>query len=92
MGRERLVQFYVKHRDAERPLKTWAQMIESNDFKHFVDLKQSFRSADFVRPRTVFDISGNKYRLIALVEYQLAAVSIEHVLTHKEYGLGKWRV
>ncbi len=66
-GRERLMQFYLKHKDAERPLKTWAQTIELNEFKHFMDLKQSFSSADFVRPHTVFDISGNKYRLIALL-------------------------
>lgn len=65
--------------------------MESNSFGHFVDLKKTFGSADQVRPHTVFDISGNKYRLIAVVEYALQTVSIECVLTHAEYGKGRWR-
>ena len=65
--------------------------MESNNFKHFVELKKTFGSADQVKPYTVFDISGNKYRLIALVDYALQSVSIESVLTHAEYGQGRWR-
>jgi mRNA interferase HigB len=65
--------------------------MESNGFKHFVELKKTFGSADQVRPYTVFDISGNKYRLIAVVDYPLQAVSIERVLTHAEYDEGRWR-
>ena len=65
--------------------------MESNSFKHFVDLKKTFASADLVRPHTVFDISGNKYRLIAVVDYSLQAVAIECVLSHAEYDKGRWR-
>jgi mRNA interferase HigB len=39
----------------------------------------------------VFDISGNKYRLIAVVDYALQAVAVECVLTHAEYDKGRWR-
>jgi mRNA interferase HigB len=67
------------------------QTMESNAFKHFVDLKNTFGSADRVKPHTVFNISGNKYRLIAVVDYALQAVSIECVLTHAEYDEGRWR-
>jgi len=65
--------------------------MEANSFKHFVELKKTFGSADQVKPHTVFDISGNKYRLIAVVDYPLQFVSIECVLTHPEYGEGRWR-
>ena len=65
--------------------------MESNSFKHFVDLKKTFGSADQVKPRTVFDISGNKYRLIAVVDYTLQSMSIECVLTHAKYDEGRWR-
>ena len=65
--------------------------MESNSFKSFVELKRVFGSADYVKPHTVFNIGGNKYRLISLVDYELRAVSIEHVLTHPEYGKGRWR-
>lgn len=76
-------------------LLSWVQVIESNNFTHFVDLRRTFGSADCVRPHTrphtAFNISGNKYRLIAVVDYVLQAVLVEHVLTHDEYEEGLWR-
>jgi len=65
--------------------------MEANRFKHFIDLKKAFGSADQVKPYTVFNISGNKYRLIAVVDYPIQSVSIECVLTHGEYDEGRWR-
>jgi mRNA interferase HigB len=65
--------------------------MEANSFKHFAELKKTFGSADHVKPYTVFDISGNKYRLIAVVDYALQAVAVECVLTHAEYDKGQWR-
>ncbi len=65
--------------------------MESNCFNHFVELKKTFGSADQVRPHTMFNISGNKYRLIAVVDYALQSVSIECVRTHSEYDEGRWR-
>ena len=56
-----------------------------------MELKKTFGSADQVKPHTVFDISGNKYRLIAVVDYAFQSVSIEYVLTHAEYGKERWR-
>ena len=64
---------------------------ERKIMNHFVDLKKTFGSADQVKPHTVFNISGNKYRLIAVVDYTLQFVSIEQVLTHSEYDEGRWR-
>lgn len=65
--------------------------MESNNFKHFVDLKKTFGSADQAKPHTMFNISGNKYRLIAVVDYAIQSVSIECMLTHAEYDEGRWR-
>ena len=67
------------------------QTIESNSFKHFVDLTKTFGSADQVKPYTVFNISGNKYRLITIVDYALRFVLIECMLTHAEYDEARWR-
>jgi len=53
--------------------------------------QKTFGSADQVKPHTVFNISGNKYRLIAVVDYTLQFVPIEHVLTHSEYDEKRWR-
>ena len=65
--------------------------MESNSFKHFVELKRTFGSADQVMLHTVFDISGNKYRLTTVVDYALQTVSIDCVLTHAEYSRGRWK-
>ena len=66
-------------------------MIETNSFKHLVELLKTFGSADYVKPYTVFDISGNKHRLVALVDYGLQTVSVEHVLTHEVYDEQRWK-
>ena len=91
IGRDVIQMFAQKHPDSRSSLNSWTQAMESNGFKHFVDLKKTFGSADQVKPHTVFDISGNKYRLIAVVDYALQSVSVECVLTHAEYGEGRWR-
>jgi len=90
-GRDKLAAFASKHPAGGSSLRAWAQVIESNCFKHFVDLRKTFGSSDSVRPHIVFNIAGNKYRLIALVSYALQAATVEHVLTHAEYDLGRWR-
>ena len=63
-----LKDFWKKHSDAEAPLNRWAEFVESNDWKNHADLKEAFPSADYVgNNRYVFNISGNKYRLITVV-------------------------
>jgi mRNA interferase HigB len=91
IGRDLIQLFARTYSDSRSSLKSWTQAMESNSFKHFVELKKTFGSADQVKPHTVFDISGNKYRLIAVVDYALQSVSIECVLTHAEYDEGRWR-
>jgi mRNA interferase HigB len=78
--------------DSVSSLKAWTQNIEQNTFKRFVQLRQAFAAADYVSPYTVFNIAGNKYRLIAVVSYALGAVSVEHVLTHAQYDKDQWRI
>ena len=73
--------------DADDALRSWVALIESRDFKHFPDLKSSFRSADLIKDeRVVFNIKGNHYRLIAAVDFIHNAVFIKWFGTHKEYN------
>ena len=55
------------------------------------DLRRTFGTADFVEDLTVFNVGGNKYRVIAFVHYRRRAVYIKDVLTHREYDKGAWR-
>ena len=54
-------------------------------------LKQVYRNADLVGRRTVFNIAGNKYRLIARVNYHTQRVFVLYLLTHAEYDRGAWK-
>ncbi len=91
LGRGTIQTSMERHPDSQSSLKSWAQAIEVNSFKHFNELKQTFGSADYVRPYTIFNISGKKYRLIALINYQIGAAFVEPILTHDKYDKGRWR-
>ena len=58
---------------------------------NFVQLREVFPQADQVGEFAVFNIGGNKVRLIAAVHYNRSKIYIRHVLTHQEYDTGKWK-
>ena len=86
-----LVKFWTKHLDAEKPLMLWFRTMKKENFQDFVHLKQTFSNADYVDGLTVFDIGGNKYRLIASIHYNVGQVYIRNVLTHAEYDCNDWK-
>lgn len=89
--KRRIIEFYSLHRDSENSLNSWYKIISKSDFGSFNDLRKSFPSADLVNNLTVFNICGNKYRLIAAIHYNKQMVYIRDILTHKEYDKNKWR-
>ena len=86
-----LVDFWIKHPEAEKPLQAWYRLMESNVFTDFNHLKTVFGSADYVNELTVFDIGGNKYRLIVSIHYNRRKVFVRDVLTHAEYDRNTWK-
>lgn len=66
--------------------------MRKTDYASFVALRVTFPSADQVDRFTVFNIGGNKFRLIAAIHYNRKKVYIRHVLTHAEYDRGSWRI
>lgn len=81
-----LKDFWKKHRDSEEPLKRWVEIIEHSQWKSHNELKESFPSADYVgNDRYVFNISGNKYRLITVVVFFQGYLYVRFVGTHSEY-------
>ncbi len=89
--RKRIREFAKRHRDATEPLGIWYAIVSRSDFGSFAELKRVFGTADKVGKFTVFDIGGNKYRLIAAIHYNRKKVYIRHVLTHAEYDGNKWK-
>ncbi|SOE67504.1 mRNA interferase HigB [Burkholderia sp. D7] len=83
-----LVAFAATYPDAATPLQIWRRTIEGSSFGSYADLKLAFNATDKVGDFYVFDIGGNKYRLIAAVHFNVQKLYVRHVLTHKEYD--KW--
>jgi mRNA interferase HigB len=90
ISRRALRSFAERFPDALEPLLRWANATESASWHTPGDIRRTFNSADFVEELTVFDIGGNKYRLIAYVHYRRGVVFVKEVLTHKEYDKGGW--
>ena len=86
-GKSELDAFKRKHPDARKALDQWQGVIERNDFKNFIALKNAFPSVDYVRGTsyTIFDIRGNNYRLAVIVLYRENRCIVEKVMTHEEY-------
>ncbi|MBK1988419.1 type II toxin-antitoxin system HigB family toxin [Sphaerospermopsis aphanizomenoides BCCUSP55] len=91
ISKKRLKEFWEQHPKAEPNLQTWYRIVSKAKWENFVELRQVLPSADLVGNFTVFNISGNNYRLIALVDYQYQEVYIRHILTHAEYDKQNWK-
>lgn len=74
-----------KHAETASALDGWYRVMKKNQFHHFADLKKSFNSVDKVGSLFVFNIGGNKLRLIAHIHFRRKKVYIQSILTHKEY-------
>jgi mRNA interferase HigB len=91
ISRRPLRKFWARYADAESSLRHWITAAESAAWKTLPDVRQQFSSADAVGPFTVFNIAGNKYRLIVAIHYNTQRIYVRHILTHSEYDLGKWK-
>jgi mRNA interferase HigB len=87
-NRATLVAFWTKHRDAEGPLRLWFSMVERASWSGPAALRATFGSVDFLGDnRVVFDIKGNRYRIVAQVKYApLCLVYVRFIGTHAEYA------
>ncbi len=86
-----MVEFVQKHPDTESALDHWYRIVKCTDFDSFAELRKTFPSADIVGKFTVFNIGGNKVRLIAAIHYNRKTIYIRHVLTHKDYDKNTWK-
>ena len=91
ISRKKLREFWALHPDAENPLSSWFKVAGQAEWKKFADIHADYRSADQVGRFVVFNIGGNKYRLIAEVYYKDEVLLVRHVLTHKEYDQEGWK-
>ena len=91
ISEKKLREFWAEHHDAESPLRAWLKVAEHASWTKFAEVRESLGSTDQVKQFTVFNIGGNKYRLIAAIHYNRGKVFVRHVMTHAEYDLGEWK-
>lgn len=91
ISRKVLRKFAERHPDSKTALDSWFHVMKTNHFAGFNGLRKFFPDADKVGSLIVFNIGGNKYRLIASIHFNRQKVYIRHILTHQKYNQGKWK-
>lgn len=85
IARSRLEVFWKDYPDSEQALRSWYAEASKSDWNTPHDIKDKYRNASFVGGNVVFNICGNKYRLIVNVDYQRKKIYIKFIGTHVEY-------
>lgn len=91
ISRRRLNEFADKHPEAKSALAYWYGLMRRSHFLTFVQLREVFPAADQVGKLTVFNIGGNKVRLIAAIHYNRQKIYVRSILTHNEYDRKNWK-
>ncbi len=91
ISRKVLRQFWEEYPDSEPALARWFKIVQHTNFQNFAELRATLPSADKVGDWIVFNIAGNKYRLITAIHFNRSKVYIRHILTHQEYDKGSWK-
>jgi len=91
ISRKKLKEAVLRHHDLEAALDAWFRIAKRSFWQNLTDVRRTFATADVVEKWTVFNIKGNKYRLITEINYRFRRVYIRRVLTHAEYDQEKWK-
>ncbi|HRJ40545.1 MAG: type II toxin-antitoxin system HigB family toxin [Caldilineaceae bacterium] len=91
ISRKRLREFWEDNPDSTTSLQRWYKIVSRSNFDNFQAIRHTFPSADLVGELVVFNIGGNKYRLIASVHFNRQKLYVRHVLTHSAYDRGEWK-
>jgi mRNA interferase HigB len=91
ISEKKLRDFWSLYPEAEKPLRAWHRIAEHAIWEKFADVRELYPSADQVGKFTVFNIGGNKFRLIVVIHFNRGKVYVREVLTHEEYDEGAWK-
>ena len=91
ISKKKLEDFWRAHADAKAALIAWHNAAEQATWHNLDDVRQTYASADVVGKWTIFNIRGNRFRLIVVIHYNRQKLFIRRVLTHAEYNRGDWK-
>jgi mRNA interferase HigB len=87
-GEAAMAKFAAKCAASRKPLQRFLEMVRSAEWRHFPAVKRTFAATDYA-PSTgtlIFNVGGNKHRIIARVDFREQMLFIESVMTHEEYN------
>lgn len=87
----RIVEAQARFPECATALDVWYRVMKRGEFENFAGLRAAFGSVDKVGPLYVFDVGGNKLRLIAALHFNTGKVFIRHVLSHADYDSEQWK-
>jgi mRNA interferase HigB len=90
LGTEVLDKGKKAHADLRPSVATWLSVARESNWKNLNELRQTWRDTDCVKGKTIFNLKGNRYRLIAIVNYESQTIFVRMILTHTEYSEGEW--
>lgn len=88
---KKLRDFWLKNKESEVSLTEWLKNVKLADWNNFSELRNTYNHADVYKCCVIFDVGGNKYRVIAKIKYEYKIVYIRYVLAHHEYDGKKWQ-
>lgn len=91
ISKKKLREFWEHYPDAREPLNQWHRAACKANWQSLAEVRQLFPHADAVYECTVFNIGGNKYRLIVDINYARQVIYVKHVFTHKKYDQESWK-
>jgi mRNA interferase HigB len=86
-----LLQFAARRPEAAEPPDFWYRIAKRARWSHLAGVRKVFPHADSVAKWTVFNVKGNKYRLVTEINYAKGFVFVRDFLTHAEYDRGAWK-
>jgi mRNA interferase HigB len=90
LGTEVLERAKRLHRNLAAPVAIWLAVARGATWKNLNEVRLTWRNTDCVKGKTIFNIKGNRYRLIAIVNYASQTVVVRMLVTHAEYSMGEW--
>lgn len=91
ISKKRLQEFWEKHPHSRSALEAWFKIVRGTKYATLNELKRTFPKADKVGEKIVFNIGGNKYRLITVIHFNRSKVFVRDVLTHEAYNRERWK-
>lgn len=91
IAKSRLMSLAAQYGDCVPQVAAWYTVASQANWHNLSEVRQTFRHADIVGDKTVFNIKGNDYRLIVHIRYAVGIIYIKHLLTHDENDKGTWK-